>query len=72
MQLTVCSNNAISFIRVVSVIPRRTRAVAASGTLLLIVGALPFWSAERQSNPVLQECGTIVCNNEVVAVAQIV
>jgi hypothetical protein len=72
MQLTICNNNPMSFIRVVSVIPRITRGVVASGTLLFIVGALPLWPAERPRNPMLQECGTIVCNHEVVSVAQIV
>jgi len=62
----------MSFIRVVSIIPRRTRAVVASGTLLFIVVALPLWPAERPRNPVLQENGTIVCNDAVVSVAQIV
>jgi hypothetical protein len=55
-------------IRVVSVIPRRTHAVAASGTLQLTDRALSLWPAERPGNPVHQECG-IVCNDEVVVVA---
>ena len=62
----------MSFIHVFSVIPRRTRAVAASRTLLLIVEALPLWPAGWPGNPYLQECDTIVCNNEVVSAAQVV
>jgi hypothetical protein len=40
--------------------------------MLIIVGALPLWPARRPVNSVLQECGNIVCNNEVVSLAQIV